>query len=98
MEPQIKAPRATSLPSRASGGRIHVNRYPSLRGVQVCFAYLSFDKPFLKVYVCQQAYVCAESRTRRVSVMRTVRFRSENPQGFGIDERRFVHGYLHSIC
>ncbi len=33
------------IPSCASEGRRHVNRYPSLRGVQVCFAYLSRVTP-----------------------------------------------------
>ncbi|MCZ7357833.1 MAG: hypothetical protein O8C66_00290 [Candidatus Methanoperedens sp.] len=49
-KPQMKAPRVTSLPSRASGGRVHV----CLQGIRVVW----------------------ESRT--------VRFRSENPQGFGM--------------
>ena len=71
-KPQIKAPRVTSLQSRASGGRIHV---------------------------CpRRAYVGTKSRSVAFGVgvstyaLRGIGVRGvENPQGFGIDERRFAN-------
>ncbi len=70
-KPQMKAPRVTSLQSRASGGRIHVCPH--------------------RAYVGTKSRSVAFGAGVSTYALRGIGVRGvENPQGFGIDERRSI--------
>ena len=124
------APRVTSLPSRASGGRIRIwrchmrvrSREPAgfRSGASTStVAPVDVAQPSRQLTPCTRMpaywhtwtrpqgaqpltygsairgyrYAISPQGIRVVWESRTVRFRSENPQGFGLDEHRFVIAY-----
>ncbi|MBU3966851.1 MAG: hypothetical protein KKG76_05690, partial [Euryarchaeota archaeon] len=91
----------TSLQSRASGGRIHVDCHASRLRAHVCQRTGIRGRASSRgatLDVCpHRAYVGTKSRSVAFGVgvythaLRGIGVRGvENPQGFGIDERRFV--------
>jgi len=100
-KPQIMSPRVTSLQSRASGGRIHVDCHASRLRAHVCQRTGIRGRASSRgatLDVCpRRAYVGTKSRSVAFGVgvytyaLRGIRGCGvENPQGFGIDKRRFV--------
>jgi len=100
-KPQIMAPRVTSLPSRASGGRIHVclRAYVGTKSRSVAFGVgvsTSTVTPVDCVHTYASALAYVDERPQGAQPLtyapQGIRVRGvENPQGFGIDERRFVN-------